>query len=136
MARLMLDAAASEEARRLAAATGGRLAWKLHPPVLRALGLSGKITVPVTLAPLFRLLAAMRFVRGTVFDVFGYTRLRRAERSLPGEYRAALEADLRDLRAGGYDRALRRALLPETVRGYEHIKMAGIERLREEMPHT
>ena len=136
VARLMLDAAASEEARRLAAATGGRLAWKLHPPVLRALGLSGKITVPVTLAPLFRLLAAMRFVRGTVFDVFGYTRLRRAERSLPGEYRAALEADLRDLRAGGYDRALRRALLPETVRGYEHIKMAGIERLREEMPHT
>ena len=136
VARLMLDAAAAEEARRLAAATGGRLAWKLHPPVLRALGLSRKITVPVTLAPLFRILAAMRFVRGTVFDVFGYTKLRRVERSLPGEYRAALEADLRDLRAGGYDRALQRASLPETVRGYEHIKMAGIERLREEMSHT
>ncbi len=133
VARLMVDRTANAEARRLAAASGGRLAWKLHPPILRALGLARKISVPMSLAPVFRLLAGMRFVRGTVFDVFGHTRLRRAERSLPGEYRVALEADLRDLDAGSYDRALRRASLPETVRGYEHIKTDAIARLREEL---
>ncbi len=136
VARLMLAAAATAEARRLAATTGGRLAWRLHPPILRSLGMSRKIAVPVSLAPMFRLLAAMRAVRGTPLDVFGYTRLRRAERSLAAEYRAAVESDLADLDAAGYERAVQRASLPESVRGYEHIKTAGISRLRQELART
>ena len=133
VARLMLDAAATAEARALAAGTGGRLAWKLHPPILRALGMRSKIAVPVSWAPAIRLLYAMRRLRGTVFDVFSYTAVRRAERSLPGEYRAAVESDLQRLDDGGYDAALARAALPEIVRGYEHIKMAGIDKLRSEL---
>ncbi len=136
VARLMLDAAATAEARQLAEATGGRLAWKLHPPVLRALGLSRKITVPYSFAPLFRLLAALRFVRGTPLDVFGYTKLRRVERSLAGEYRAAVQADLRHLHPTNYEQTLERARLPEVVRGYEHIKMAGVDQLRQQLNNT
>ena len=133
VARLMLDGAATAEAQELAAATGGRLAWKLHPPILRALGMKSKIALGVSWTPVIRTLAAMRRLRGTVFDVFGYTAVRRAERSLPGEYRSAVESDLRRLDAAGYEAALARAALPEIVRGYEHIKMAGIDKMREQL---
>ena len=133
VARLMLDAAATAEARELVATTGGRLAWKLHPPILRALGMKSKIALGVSWTPVIRTLAAMRRLRGTVFDVFGHTAVRRAERSLPGEYRSAVESDLRRLDGAGYEAALARAALPEIVRGYEHIKMAGIDQLREEL---
>ena len=133
VARLMLDPAATAEARELAAAIGGRAAWKLHPPILRALGIKSKIAVPVSCTPLIRVLAAMRRLRGTVLDPFGHTAVRRAERSLPGEYRAAVESDLRHLSVDRYSAALQRAALPEEVRGYEHIKMGGIDRIREEL---
>ena len=133
VARLMLDPAATAEARKLAAATGGRVAWKLHPPILRALGMKSKIAVPVSCTPLIRVLAAMRRLRGTVLDPFGHTAVRRAERSLRGEYRAAVESDLRHLSAERYSATLARATLPEEVRGYEHIKMSGIDRIRQEL---
>ena len=133
VARLMLDPAATAEARALAAATGGGVAWKLHPPILRALGMRSKIAVPVSCTPLIRVLAAMRRLRGTVLDPFGHTAVRRAERSLPGEYRAAVESDLRHLSGERYSAALQRATLPEEVRGYEHIKMGGIDRIQEEL---
>ena len=136
VARLMLDAGATSEARQQAATTSGRLAWRLHPPILRALGMKSKISVPVSWTPAIRLLASMRRLRGTPLDVFGYTAVRRAERSLPGEYRAAVTADLATLDPGCYEAALRRAALPEVVRGYEHIKMAGIQQMRSELRRT
>ena len=133
VARLMLDPAATAEARELAAATAGRVAWKLHPPILRALGMRSKIAVPVSWTLLIRMLAAMRRLRGSVFDIFGHTAVRRAERRLPPEYRSAVESDLGRLSPAGYEAALARASLPEDVRGYESIKMAGIARIREEL---
>ncbi len=131
VARLMLDSEATAEARQAAEATGGRLAWKLHPPVLRALGMRSKMALPFAWGPAIRLLAAARRLRGTVFDVFGYTAIRRAERSLPKEYRAAVASDLERLDAATYGAALARAESPDAVRGYEHIKLAGIARMRE-----
>ena len=133
VARLMLDGDATAEARQRAAATSGKLAWRLHPPILRALGMKSKISLPVSWTPAIRLLASMRRLRGTPFDVFGYTAVRRAERSLPGEYRAAVTSDLATLAPGCYEAVLRRAALPEVVRGYEHIKMTGIEQMRSEL---
>ena len=133
VARLMLDPEATAEARQRAAASSGRLAWRLHPPILRALGMKSKISVPVSWTPAIRALAAMRRLRGTALDVFGYTAVRRAERSLPGEYRAAVAAELAVLDARRYEAALAVAALPETVRGYEHIKMAAIKQIREKL---
>ena len=133
VARLMLDPVANAEARELAAATGARRAWKLHPPILRALGMKSKIAVPVSWTPLFRALVAMRRLRGTILDPFGHTAVRRAERSLPKEYRAAVESDLQRLSPDRYPAALGRAALAEEVRGYEHIKMDSIARVRMEL---
>ena len=133
VARLMLDAGANAAARDMAAATGARRAWKLHPPILRALGMKSKIAVPVSWTPAIRLLASMRRVRGTPFDVFGYSAVRRTERSLPAEYRTAVESDLARLSPDRYPAALHRAALAEEVRGYEQIKMDSINRIRSEL---
>jgi len=133
VARLMLDSAANADARTLADSTGGRLAWKLHPPILRALGMKSKVSIPVSSTPAIRLLASMRRLRGTPLELFGYTKVRRAERSLPKEYRTAILADLKRLDAIGYESALARAELPEMVRGYEHIKMASVKQFRQDL---
>jgi len=131
VARLMLDPDGLRPAQELAADTRGRIAWRLHPPLLRALGLEHKIAVPLAAAPAVRLLARLKFLRGTPFDPFGWPEIRRIERALPGEYRAALEQLLAALRADNLDEAVRIAGLPDSVRGYEGIKLPRAKRYRE-----
>src|SRR5690606_11554396 len=67
VARLSLDPALAAEVEARFGA-GARYAWKLHPPVLRALGLQRKITLGRWATPVFRLLRAMRRLRGTPLD--------------------------------------------------------------------
>ncbi|MGH3070530.1 MAG: indolepyruvate ferredoxin oxidoreductase family protein, partial [Streptosporangiaceae bacterium] len=52
---------------------GARYRYRLHPPVLRALGMTSKIGLGRWFRPGFRLLAAGRRLRGTPFDLFGRT---------------------------------------------------------------
>ncbi|MFK7896214.1 MAG: indolepyruvate ferredoxin oxidoreductase family protein [Myxococcota bacterium] len=130
VARLMTDEAALAEAREIAGGEG-KVAWKLHPPLLRAMGLNRKISIGTGAMPLMRLLARGRALRGTAFDPFGYAGLRKIERALPGEYRAALERVMKKLSAGNLEAAIRLAHLPEDVRGFEDIKLRRIARFRE-----
>jgi indolepyruvate ferredoxin oxidoreductase len=111
---------------------GAKVSYRLHPPILRALGLRRKITLGPWFRVVFRLLAAARRLRGTPLDIFGYARLRRVERQLPGEYLQAVGAALDRLEAGDadYDRALAVADAAGVVRGYESIKLGSIERFR------
>jgi indolepyruvate ferredoxin oxidoreductase len=69
-----------------------------------------------------RLLARLRFVRGTPFDLFGYTAERRAERELIAEYEALLQRLTRELRAHNLEIAIRLAQMPQRIRGYGHVK--------------
>jgi indolepyruvate ferredoxin oxidoreductase len=50
---------------------GARASWRLHPPVLRALGMKRKIALGPWFVPAFRVLRAMHGVRGTWMDPFG-----------------------------------------------------------------
>ncbi|MGH3274930.1 MAG: DUF6537 domain-containing protein, partial [Streptosporangiaceae bacterium] len=113
-----------------AAVAGGRgVRYRLHPPMLRALGLRKKIAIPAAVArPAFRVLAAMRRVRGTPVDVFGYARVRRTERRLAAEYDAEIRAVLTGLSAVSHATAVELARLPLAIRGYEEIKLAAVER--------
>jgi indolepyruvate ferredoxin oxidoreductase len=86
--------------------------------------------VPAWTAPAFRLLAAARRLRGTPFDPFGYTRLRRIERALPAEYRAALARVLAELKPERLDDAVAIAALPAAIRGYEGLKLARVQEYR------
>jgi indolepyruvate ferredoxin oxidoreductase len=112
---------------------GARVEYHLHPPLLRALGMRRKLRLGAWITAAFRLLAALRGLRGTPFDVFGSTRVRRLERALPGEYRALIERTLTGLSPEGYERAVALANLPDLIRGYEEIKLRNVERFREEV---
>ena len=105
----------------------------LHPPVLRALGLKRKISLGPFQRPALVVLKALRRLRGTPFDLFGYARVRRMERELIAEYRALMEAELDSLTRATYERAVKLAQLPDVIRGYEDVKLAGVERFREQV---
>src|SRR3954447_20914685 len=126
VARLHLDAV--ERAKVSAEfGEGAKVRFLLHPPLLRALGMKRKLKLGPWFVPAFRLLRAMRRLRGTPLDVFGLPRVRRVERALIGEYR--------DLVHGALDRpetARRLAELADVIRGYEDIKLRNVERFRAE----
>jgi indolepyruvate ferredoxin oxidoreductase len=109
-----------------------RVRYHLHPPLLRALGIQRKLVLGRWVEGVFRLLVALRRLRGTPFDPFGAMAVRRVERALIGEYRAMVEATLGDLSPESHARAVRIARLPDLVRGYESIKLAGVARFRAE----
>jgi indolepyruvate ferredoxin oxidoreductase len=83
-------------------------------------------------------LRAGRHVRGTPFDVAGWSKLRRIERKLPVEYAAMMTRLVRESTVDAV--VLEIANLPDMIRGYEHIKLANLaayrERLAELLPLT
>jgi indolepyruvate ferredoxin oxidoreductase len=107
--------------------------YHLHPPMLRGVGLGKKLRFGRWITGVLRLLVALRGLRGTPFDVFGYTRVRSLERALPGEYRALIEKVLSGLTPEGYERAVALAKLPDLIRGYEEVKLRSVQRFREEV---
>jgi len=129
VARLMTDDEALREARTIAG-SGGRIVWKLHPPLLRALGLRRKISIGIGAMPAIRLLARARFLRGTFLDPFGHAKLRRFERALPGEYVEAIDRLLGHLDRIGFEAAIRVIGLPDGIRGYEDLKLERIAEFR------
>ena len=83
--------------------------------------------------PALATVARLRFLRGTAFDPFGYARMRRVERALAKEYSQLVTELTASLDAGSYERAVAAASAVDLVRGYEEIKLAGIERYRERL---
>ena len=69
-----------------------------------------------------RLLAALRFLRGTALDPFARTEERRAERALIGQYEADMATLQAGLEAANLGAAVAIAAIPETIRGYGHVK--------------
>ncbi|MEU5761252.1 indolepyruvate ferredoxin oxidoreductase family protein [Nocardia sp. NPDC047648] len=109
---------------------GARIAYRLHPPLLRALGMRGKIELGPWFHPVFRLLAAMRRVRGTRLDPFGYARVRRMERALIEDYCATMSAVMANLHPDSLETAVEIAELPDLIRGYEMVKLAAVDSYR------
>jgi indolepyruvate ferredoxin oxidoreductase len=80
-----------------------------------------------------RLLARGKFLRGTLFDPLRWAEVRKLERELAGEYRAAIETALTRLDADNYAQVCRLAALPDSVRGYEEIKLRRVAAYRAEL---
>jgi indolepyruvate ferredoxin oxidoreductase len=76
--------------------------------------------------PLFRILAGLKRLRGTPFDIFGKTAERRMERRLIGEYEALIEEVLGKLNTQNHALALQLAQIPERIRGFGHIKERNV----------
>ncbi|MEU0543568.1 indolepyruvate ferredoxin oxidoreductase family protein [Nocardia sp. NPDC005978] len=129
VARLLVDPAFLAEVR--AQVPGGeKLTYKLHPPVLRALGRKKKIGLGPKSHVALRLLAKGRALRGTKLDPFGYAHVRKVERELLSHYTGMVGRLAAELSAAGYDTAVRAAALPDVVRGYEDIKLGNVELYR------
>jgi indolepyruvate ferredoxin oxidoreductase len=78
----------------------------------------------------FKLLARLKGLRGTAFDVFGYTAERKMERALVQEYRDMIEALLPSLDAANHAVAVELAALPEQIRGFGHVKEKAVAEYR------
>ena len=132
VARLSLDPALGEQVR-AQFGDGARYRYRLHPPVLRALGLRHKISLGPWFRPVFAVLAGMRRLRGTRLDPFGHTEVRRTERALIAEYREVVGTLLAGLTGTNHDLAVRIAALPDLIRGYEEVKLATVRTYHEQL---
>ena len=112
-----------------------KLVFNLAPPMFSkrdlATGEPRKSEFGAWIIPVFRVLAKLRFVRGTALDVFGYTEERRIERSLITRYEENINKALAALEvtkdSSHHDAAVALACLPEQIRGYGHVRSKSIE---------
>jgi indolepyruvate ferredoxin oxidoreductase len=102
-----------------------KLNFHLAPPLLAKRGADGhlrKRAYGPWMMPAFGMLTRLRFLRGTPFDIFGYSAERRTERALIEEYRQTLEQWLARLSPANLADMVALASVPEDIRGYGHVK--------------
>jgi indolepyruvate ferredoxin oxidoreductase len=122
VARLHLT---SEQKAREAFEGDFRMTYHLAPPLLSRKGPGGrpkKRAFSRGMPRLFRVLARMKFLRGTPFDPFGYSAERRHERALIRQYEADLRHVLPKLTDRTKDSIVALAELPMTIRGFGPVK--------------
>jgi len=124
--------------RQVAQAFEGDLRFEFHlaPPLLArkdpVTGEAKKMNLGPWMMKAFRLLAAMRGLRGTRFDIFGYSADRREERALISEYEALCDELIAGLTPSNHEIALALAAIPEKIRGYGHVKARHLAAVRPE----
>ncbi|TNF18994.1 MAG: indolepyruvate ferredoxin oxidoreductase family protein [Rhodobacteraceae bacterium] len=106
----------------------------LAPPMLPsgkdARGRPYKRAFGAWIQPAFRHLAKRKHLRGTAWDVFGYTAERKMERALIGEYRALLDRLIAGLTRDNHAEAARIAGMVMEIRGYGPVKDEAVEEVR------
>ena len=90
-------------------------------------GVPRKITLGPWMFDVFRVLARLKGLRGTAFDIFGYTAERKTERTLIADYEVMLDEVLAKLDAGNHHIAVGLAAIPEKIRGFGHVKMRHLK---------
>jgi indolepyruvate ferredoxin oxidoreductase len=107
---------------------GNNLRFEFHlaPPLLaridKSTGQARKMSFGPWMLPAFRLLAKLKFLRGTPLDPFGRSLERRTERRLIADYEAMLDEVLAKLTPENHPLAVGLAVIPEKIRGYGHVK--------------
>jgi indolepyruvate ferredoxin oxidoreductase len=108
--------------------------YHLAPPLLAsgndARGRPLKRQFGPWIQPVFRILARLKFLRGTAFDIFGYAHERRMERALIGWYEALIIELLPQLGAETIESLVRIASLPTEIRGYGPVKNSATRDVR------
>lgn len=111
-----------------------QLKFHLAPPLLARKNDRGELlkqTYGPWMMKAFGLLAKLKGLRGTAFDVFGRTEERRTERALIGEYQDTIEELLPSLSADNHALALDIARVPEQIKGFGHVKERNLRAARE-----
>ncbi|MGO4550877.1 indolepyruvate ferredoxin oxidoreductase family protein [Lysobacter sp. 2RAF19] len=106
-----------------------KLVFHLAPPLLAKKDAEGRLLkreYGAWMYTAFQLTAKLRFLRGTAFDVFGYTAERKMERRLIAEYFSTVSMLADGLNDGNVALATEIASVPEHIRGYGHVKEAHL----------
>ncbi|HTJ05240.1 MAG TPA: indolepyruvate ferredoxin oxidoreductase family protein, partial [Caldimonas sp.] len=110
-----------------------KLAYHLAPPLLATKNARGELQKQrfgPWVGSAFRVLARLKFLRGTALDPFGRTEERRVERELVDEYRGSIEEVMRGLGPANLGLAVEIARIPEGIRGYGHVKSRHLTAVR------
>lgn len=114
------------------------LSYHLAPPLISARNDQGELLkrrYGGWVKNAFSLLAKMKGLRGTAFDLFGHTAERKMERGLIAEYKASIDDVLSMLDASNHAQAIEIARLPEEIRGFGHVKERSVKAAREKAAH-
>jgi len=108
-----------------------KISFNLAPPMLGgnkdALGRPKKRAFGAWMLPAFRMLARMRWLRGTPLDVFSRSPDRELERDLIAGYEKDVATVLDVLSAANYDTAVELLSLPDRIRGYGPVKEKAVK---------
>jgi len=105
--------------------------FHLAPPFLarfhkdKVTGHPRKIRLGGWMLPVFRLLAKGKRLRGTRWDVFGYSAERKLERQMIADYERLLDQVAAQLDRNNHASAMALAALPLEVKGFGHVKLAN-----------
>ncbi len=133
VARLHADAAFAAQ---LAGQFEGDYKLKFHlaPPIFSSrdpkTGHLIKQEFGAWMPPAFQMLAKLKGLRGTRFDIFGYTQERKTERALIGQYEALVAELLQTLSPANHALAIKLAAIPDDIKGYGHVKDAHLEKAK------
>ncbi len=112
------------------------LTFHMAPPIFNAgtdeLGRPGKRQFGPWMLSALKLLARLKGLRGTAFDLFAWSHDRRKERKLMDDYIALLDSLAQGLNEHNHSVAVSCASLPDKVRGFGPVKSEAIARYYEE----
>jgi indolepyruvate ferredoxin oxidoreductase len=113
-----------------------RLEFHLAPPLLAKAdpntGLPRKLSFGPWMMGAFGLLSKLKGLRGTAFDIFGYTQERKTERKLVADYEALLSEILTKLAPENHALCVALAAIPEKIRGFGHVKERHLKQAKAE----
>ena len=111
-----------------------RIEFNLAPPLISKkdpiTGQLKKRTFGPWMMNAFRLLAKLKVLRGTTFDILGKTEERKTERKLIEQYFGLVDIVLSNLNNENHHTAVELLSLPEQIRGYGHVKEKAIKMVK------
>lgn len=113
------------------------ISFNLAPPIVTRLDGEGhprKLAFGSWMMAGFRILARLKGLRGTRYDIFGYSEERRMERRLRDDYERMMLDVALQLSANNCDPALDLAMWPDRIRGYGHVKRKSVDEANAALP--
>ena len=108
-----------------------RFKFYLSPPIFSRLdpvtGRPRKYEFGGWILPVFRVLAGLKFLRGTFFNPFGYSMEHRSAQRLICEYEKLMDRFVNELDSTRMDLAIELAQFPQKIRGYGPVRNASIQ---------
>jgi indolepyruvate ferredoxin oxidoreductase len=113
-----------------------KIKYHLSPPLISKkdphTGRPRKYEIGGWITPILKIISNMKGLRGTPFDIFGYTLERKTERNLIIQYEATINMLIKGLTNDNYALAIDIANLPDKIKGYGYIKEESIKQYNKE----